>query len=268
VAFLDWRVIVDLFPIGAFPGIYVLFCNNKRYIGSSININKRVTEHKRKLKEGTHHSYLLQAEYNNTPEVTAYCIHKCLNGEELFKVEQMYLDTEKPELNVSVTALNNTPTKEYSNLKQGGERNHSAIISLEEAISIVRERLLGSTLKQIASKLNLSYNIVVSICSGNNWQTELENTIPEEYGEMRKNKQVLGILNRSSHKPSNRLFSDKDLLDILNKLLNKHTLQSIADTYFTSKAVISSIKRYKTYKEDIKRILTEEQFNEFISRIT
>ena len=254
-------------PIGTFPGIYVILCNGKKYIGSSLNINKRITDHKRELKNNTHHSYLLQAEFNLCNKIDAWCIKQCLNNEVLFEEEQVFIDTEKPELNVSLTAQNNTPSKEYANLKQGGERNHRALITIENAISIVRERLKGKTLKDISETLQLSYNIVVSICSSSNWEMELMKVIPKEYTLMKSNKTSLGITNRKEFKPSNRLFDDATLLTVLHRLLKGDTLQSIADTYSTSKAVVSSIKRMRTYVEDTKRLLTKEELEIFTSRI-
>ena len=38
--------------------------NNKYYIGSSININKRLTQHKSELKRNIHHCIYLQRAYN------------------------------------------------------------------------------------------------------------------------------------------------------------------------------------------------------------
>lgn len=258
---------MDLLPIGPFPGIYVILCNDKKYIGSSLNINKRITDHKRELKNNTHHSYLLQTEFNICNKIDAWCIKQCLNNEVLFEEEQIFLDTEKPELNVSLIAQNNVPSKEYSNLKQGGERNHRALITIETAISIVKERLKGSTLKDISEKLNVSYHIVVSICSSNNWEMELMRVVPEEYSLMKSNKTSLGITNRKEFKPSNRLFNDVTLLDVLHRLLKGNTLTNIACTYNTSKAVISSIKRMHTYVEDTRRLLTKEELEIFLSKI-
>jgi group I intron endonuclease len=48
-------------------GVYIInnIENGKMYIGSSINIDKRIKEHMNKLKNNTHHNYKLQIDYNN-----------------------------------------------------------------------------------------------------------------------------------------------------------------------------------------------------------
>ena len=47
-------------------GVYCIRCkvNNKAYIGSSVDINRRWTEHKSALKAGRHDNKLLQEDYN------------------------------------------------------------------------------------------------------------------------------------------------------------------------------------------------------------
>lgn len=47
-------------------GVYCIRCkvNNKAYIGSSVNINRRWTEHKSALKAGRHDNKQLQEDYN------------------------------------------------------------------------------------------------------------------------------------------------------------------------------------------------------------
>jgi len=256
---------MDFMPIGPFSGIYILFINNKRYIGSSKNINKRITEHKRLLRNNMHYNKLMQEAYNTDPTVSHYCIREC-SEENLFDNEQEFLDTEHPELNISLIAANAVVSKERVQEKQGGARNHMAKITLDQAILVVHARNMKMTLKEVAEYTEVPYTIVVSICSGNNWKTELETYLPVEYETLRKNKRALGIANKGKVPPSNRLFNDTTLLDVLSLLLAGSTLQSIADKYNTSKSVISSIKNNKCYKRDIVRLLSEEQYTKFIGK--
>jgi hypothetical protein len=254
---------MDFTPIGPFPGVYLLIINGKKYIGSSKNINKRITEHKRLLRNNIHYNKLVQEAYNVSNNVEHYCIAKC-NEAELFTKEQEFLDKELPELNISLSAANAVLSKERVQEKQGGARNHMAKITLEQAVSVVHARNEKMTLKEIAEYTEVPYIIVVSICSADNWKTELETFLPIEYGLLRTNRKALGIENKGKVPPSNRLFNDTTLLDVLNMLLSGSTLQVIADKYNTSKTVISSIKNNKVYKKDILRLLSEEQYKKFI----
>lgn len=47
-------------------GVYQIYnpITNKRYIGSSINVERRLKEHLRNLKRNNHHNMYLQAAYN------------------------------------------------------------------------------------------------------------------------------------------------------------------------------------------------------------
>lgn len=251
---------MDLMPIGPFAGIYVLIINNKKYIGSSKNINKRITEHKRLLNLGTHYNKSLQKAYTEcNNNLVGYCIEKC-NDDKLFDREQFYIDFYKPELNISLRSHTAKLPPELVNIKQGGSRNHMAKITLSQAVDIVKERLQKLTLKEISTKLSISYDIVASICSANNWKYELEQTIPVEYAEMVSARESVGLENRSKFVPKNRLFDDEKLLDVLEMLEAGSTLEVIADKYNTNKTTISTIKNYKVYKKDIKRLLSEDRF--------
>lgn len=74
-------------------GIYRLTYNNKHYIGSSVNIKKRIYEHFRLLKRGEHHSYKLQRAYNKykiLPEFTI--LEEIIDYKHLHKQEEYYIN--------------------------------------------------------------------------------------------------------------------------------------------------------------------------------
>lgn len=75
--------------------------NGKQYIGSSNNVNKRLTEHRRVLKNGIHHSIKLQRAVNKYGiENFTFCLlEECTEGD-LLKQEQRYFDLFKPEYNI------------------------------------------------------------------------------------------------------------------------------------------------------------------------
>lgn len=95
--------------------------NNKIYIGSAVNFNKRVSNHLYNLRKNKHHSKKLQNSYNKHGEKNFkfIIIIKCPK-EYLIKLEQKFLDSLKPQYNISPTAKNCLGVKHSleSNLKK------------------------------------------------------------------------------------------------------------------------------------------------------
>lgn len=77
-------------------GIYLIknIINNKVYIGSASNINKRWSRHKKDLVKGKHHSCLLQRAWDKYGEQNFKfeVIEEVSNPEHLLSYEQVYLD--------------------------------------------------------------------------------------------------------------------------------------------------------------------------------
>jgi group I intron endonuclease len=76
-------------------GIYMILniVNGKFYIGSSVNVNSRISGHKHLLNKGNHHSKYLQRAWNKYKEESFIfeLIEKC-DPEECLKREQVWLD--------------------------------------------------------------------------------------------------------------------------------------------------------------------------------
>lgn len=76
-------------------GIYIIKCNknDKGYLGSSINVDRRFIQHKSNLERNKHHSLHLQNAWNKYGKESFYLelIEEVLK-EDLIVVEQMYLD--------------------------------------------------------------------------------------------------------------------------------------------------------------------------------
>jgi len=80
-------------------GIYAIIntLNAKMYIGSTVNFNRRSSEHLRELKAGHHHASKLQRAFNKYSEdAFAFVFLKECNREDLIKEEQKIMDTVKP----------------------------------------------------------------------------------------------------------------------------------------------------------------------------
>lgn len=79
--------------------------NSKKYIGSAINLQRRISDHKYLLKKGTHHNPVLQAGYNKHGmdvfifEVLATCLPQYL-----IILEQSFIDKKKPKYNINPVA--------------------------------------------------------------------------------------------------------------------------------------------------------------------
>jgi len=89
-------------------GIYAIInkTNGKRYIGSSIDVEKRFKNHLVTLRKGKHHNIKLQRAYNKHGENNFInnIIEECLERDDLFNREQWYLDNTICDYNVSPTA--------------------------------------------------------------------------------------------------------------------------------------------------------------------
>lgn len=99
-------------------GIYRIrnLINNKFYIGSAINLNKRKNQHFHYLRKNKHHNKPLQNSFNKYDEksfifeVMCYCYK-----EDLVTNEQFYIDKYKPQYNICKIAgssLGRKPTEE------------------------------------------------------------------------------------------------------------------------------------------------------------
>lgn len=89
-------------------GIYQIrnITNGQIYIGSSVNIKKRIYEHFRILKKRIHFNPKLQNAYNKYGrESFEACAVLCVpNTDDLIEMEQYFLDTKMPEYNIAPVA--------------------------------------------------------------------------------------------------------------------------------------------------------------------
>lgn len=88
-------------------GIYQIrnLVSGKRYIGSAVCFRRRWYVHRHQLENGTHHSrYLLRAWQKHGPEAFAFEILECCAAGDLVTREQSWMDSLRPEYNLSPTA--------------------------------------------------------------------------------------------------------------------------------------------------------------------
>lgn len=75
-------------------GVYQIYNKetNKRYIGSSINIERRLKEHKRNLKANRHSNQHLQNAWNKYQEYLIFEALEYCEPDQCLKLEQEYID--------------------------------------------------------------------------------------------------------------------------------------------------------------------------------
>jgi len=92
---------------GVVAGVYLItnLPEDKIYIGSSGDIDVRWGQHVKELNEKTHHNYRLQADWNrlgcsNFSFSIIWVAEKEVDRNEIFAIEQMYIDQHTPEYNI------------------------------------------------------------------------------------------------------------------------------------------------------------------------
>lgn len=95
-------------------GIYCIenLINGKKYIGSAVDIKTRWIRHKGDLRRGNHHSLYLQRSFNKYGiELFKFEIIARCPEEYLIKLEQWFINTQKPEYNICKIAGSNRGIK-------------------------------------------------------------------------------------------------------------------------------------------------------------
>lgn len=136
-------------------GIYKITnkINNKFYIGSTVNFNNRFNRHKIDLRKNIHANSYLQNAVNkyNIDNFIFEIIAECSN-EYLLKLEQYFIDSLKPEYNLSPTAGNNL----------GCRHARRSSLTEKEIISILND-YVELSLGDIAKKYNIKESVIKSL---------------------------------------------------------------------------------------------------------
>lgn len=123
-------------------GIYQIIntINNKKYIGSSKNIQARWTRHRRELKQNKHHSFYLQRAYNLYGESSfKYEIIEECNLVILLEKEKIWINKLNPEYNVGSVGggdnLSNNPNRSIiiEKIKKTLNNNNSKLSKKEKS---------------------------------------------------------------------------------------------------------------------------------------
>lgn len=177
-------------------GIYALVFNgtDKVYIGQSINIEKRYTEHLRDLRDGTSSPKLLEA-FKKYGKPSLEVLIECSTSELDYNEEELIKEFD------SVDNGFNTLYKPGNPLIRGVDSVH-AKLDKSIYINIFKELISGSTIEAISSKYNVSKHIVAHIKIGRThlW---LKDEFPEEYRVLEDS------ISKNKHLVKNRLLKNK-----------------------------------------------------------
>jgi group I intron endonuclease len=124
-------------------GIYAIVntINGHQYIGSAVNISRRITRHKTELRNGEHHSRHLQNAWNKYGESAfSFSILKEVDKENLIINEQEFIDRIRPEYNVSPTAGSRFGCVHQESTKRKISNSHMGLRPSEET----RQKLVTS----------------------------------------------------------------------------------------------------------------------------
>lgn len=176
----------------SFCGIYMIvnIINNHKYVGSSVNIKRRLEIHKANLRHNHHDNSHLQNAWNKYGENNfVFSVLESCSQETRFEREQFYIDTIKPEYNICTTVVQNPPTGGESRLKQSCTRKR---LIAEGIIPITNNtpvyvyykdgRLVGrwESIRKAAQALNIHYSSACRCIQGKDFQVKGYRLFKEE----------------------------------------------------------------------------------------
>lgn len=202
-------------------GIYKITntANNKFYIGSSFDVQKRKREHYYKLNNNLHHCTYLQNSWNKYGkenfkfEILAKC-----PAEYLIKLEQWFIDNLSPNFNTvkvagsSLGYKHTTKTKnKFKNIiqerKNNRDKNKALKLTYDEVMEIKRLYKLNYYYKDIAKLYNINPNTIYSIVNKHLWKETPDYEIKENDI----------IIEKQKKKCNDKKYSDEFLLSIIKE---------------------------------------------------
>lgn len=168
----------------SFCGIYMIvnIVNNHRYIGSSVNIKRRLEVHRANLRHNRHDNLHLQNAWNKYGENNfIFSVLERCSKDDRFIREQYYVDTLKPEYNICLDIVQNPPASEESRLKQSNTRKR---LMAQGTIPITNNTpvyvyykdgtFVGSwkSIRQASKALKIHYSSACRCIQGHDFQTK------------------------------------------------------------------------------------------------
>lgn len=136
------------------PGIYKIINmqSNKFYIGSAVNLRKRISRHKWDLKNNRHPNKILQNIYDkHSLDILEFIVLEIVEDKtKLIEREQFYIDTLKPEYNLTLIAGSQLGLKRSDETRKRMSKSLTGKIRVGEA----RENGRQANLKRRGKKLS------------------------------------------------------------------------------------------------------------------
>jgi group I intron endonuclease len=214
-------------------GVYIIknITNNKIYIGSTINVDRRLKKHLSLLRRGKHHSEPLQRSWNKYGESNfVFYVREVCEKSKLIEREQYYIDKEKPEYNICPNAASRLG---YKHKKETKEKISKSLIGkpsgfknkkhTEETKKRLSEANLGKKMsKEAREKMRLA-------------------NLGRKRSEEEKKK-----ISESMKKIKTPLVKDKDLILLIREQhSNGRSLRSLAEEHGLGRTVITNIVKKK-----------------------
>lgn len=152
-------------------GVYIIKCraNNRRYIGSSVQIQKRWQLHRQAFVRGNHKNRHMQRAWNKYgADVFEFKIILYCEPKDCLMYEQICLDYFKPEFNICKQATNSLGVKRSEETKRRiSEAKKGVKVHTENSINKIKKFQTGRptsvTTKAKMSRARLGRSIVSSV---------------------------------------------------------------------------------------------------------
>jgi group I intron endonuclease len=200
-------------------GIYVIICEpeNKLYIGSSKNIKRRWSEHKRELNKGVHRNTFLQIDWDCYGD-ESFNFKVIEETDNLIIRERFWTDYYKDNYNIVKNAWNPMREKKYVDKMMKTKRDKGQNLTFAQKLNesdvkeIIKRINAGESDISIAKDYNVLRGSIWSIKTGNTWNHLHHLIKPQEsYNDKRKNIIKEGL----------RLFEEGYSLEDISKRLNR-----------------------------------------------
>lgn len=204
------------------------------YIGSSINLPKRKTDHFCRLRLGTHANRNLQDAYNSGVDLTFEILETC-SKEELVFLEDFYI---KDALKVDILLYNSTANAINPMLDEHNRAKLSKKYSLlneVQVIEILRKIMEGIPNKSLSITYNVAPHVIKDIKTGKS-NKRLHKLVPG-YVEW-----LESYLKKFNHLKNNTRTTE-ELSIIKSKLANKKPYRNIAKEHNISTATLAKMKK-------------------------
>lgn len=215
-------------------GIYSIVnkTNNKFYIGSAVDIRERIYIHFGKLRKNQHHSSYLQSAYNKYGESNfdVKILSTCPK-EYLIKLEQWFIDTQKPNYNICKVAGSLLGITKSESSKQKLRETHKRKFKTEgtrklnlQQIEEIKQLLLNGELQiNIANNYNVSVSVISKL--KNKLNIDFRNSYENRKSKNKYEKYPESYINELKQKLKNegcsvyKFIKDNNLKQTFYKLL-------------------------------------------------